>query len=221
MTAGVFFDYPRAERTGIPEAVYCEGKPVEALCRLMERFSEDAAPPVFFTRLAPDVFERLPQSVAQKFNYCALSRTGFFKRHEAARKGSAAVVSAGTSDAPVALEALRTLEFMNQPHEFFEDCGVAGLWRLQSKLSDINRHQIIIAVAGMEGALAGILAGLSPLAVIGVPTSVGYGVSKGGRAALSGMLASCAPGVCAVNIDNGFGAASLACKILASGNQNA
>lgn len=131
-------------------------------------------------------------------------------------QGSVAVVSAGTADGFVTWEAARTLEFMNIPYQVFEDCGVAGLWRLESKIEEINRHRIIIAVAGMEAALGSVLAGLTSRPIIGVPTSVGYGVCDGGKTALNSLLACCSPGLSVVNIDNGFGAACTAAKTLSS-----
>lgn len=105
---------------------------------------------------------------------------------------------------------------MNIPFQVFEDCGVAGLWRLESKIEEINRHRIIIAVAGMEAALGSVLAGLTSRPIIGVPTSVGYGVCDGGKTALNSLLACCSPGLSVVNIDNGFGAACTAAKTLSS-----
>ena len=125
-------------------------------------------------------------------------------------------MSAGTADGFVTWEAARTLEFMNIPFQVFEDCGVAGLWRLQSRIEEINRHHVIIAVAGMEAALGSVLAGLTSRPIIGVPTSVGYGVCDGGKTALNSLLACCSPGLSVVNIDNGFGAACTAAKTFSS-----
>ncbi|MDR1710252.1 MAG: nickel pincer cofactor biosynthesis protein LarB [Propionibacteriaceae bacterium] len=131
--------------------------------------------------------------------------------------GAAAVVgivTAGTSDLAVAAEARRTLEFCGYPARIIADVGVAGLWRLTSRIAEIRRFRVVIAVAGFEGALFSVLAGLIRAPLIACPTSVGYGVASGGRVALDAALASCAPGVAVVNIDNGFGAAALAIKIL-------
>jgi NCAIR mutase (PurE)-related protein len=130
-----------------------------------------------------------------------------------------AIVCGGTSDMPVAGEALRTLAFEGEAATLLPDVGVAGLWRLTERLEDIRRHRVVIAVAGMEGALFSVLGGLVPCAVIAVPTSVGYGVSKGGRTALNAALASCASGLAVVNIDNGFGAAHVALRILGGARQ--
>ena len=123
------------------------------------------------------------------------------------------IVCAGTSDLPVAREAQATLAFCGHTAPLIADVGVAGLWRLQDRLPEITRFKIVIAVAGMEGALFSVLAGLVRAPVIAVPTSVGYGVAEGGRAALTSALASCAPGIVTVNIDNGFGAAAAAIKM--------
>ena len=129
-------------------------------------------------------------------------------------KGRIAVCTGGTADLPVAEEAARTAEFFGAKVDRFYDVGVAGIHRLFAKLEEIRKAEIIIAVAGMEGALAGVLAGLVEAPVIAVPTSVGYGASFNGLSALLTMLNSCAEGISVVNIDNGFGAAVTACKIL-------
>jgi NCAIR mutase (PurE)-related protein len=123
-----------------------------------------------------------------------------------ADRGLVAVVCAGTSDLPYAAEALRTAEFFGSRVELISDVGVAGIHRLFKRLDDIRRARVVVAVAGMEGALAGVIAGLVKAPVIALPTSVGYGANLGGVSALLGMLTSCAPGISVVNIDNGFGA---------------
>ncbi len=128
--------------------------------------------------------------------------------------GRVAIVCGGTSDLAVAREAIRTLAFAGESATLLADVGVAGLWRLMERLDDIRRHRVVIAVAGMEGALFSVLAGLVPCAMIAVPTSIGYGVAEGGRTALNAALASCASGLLVVNIDNGFGAAHAALRIL-------
>jgi NCAIR mutase (PurE)-related protein len=121
----------------------------------------------------------------------------------------------------VAREALRTLAFAGETAGLFPDVGVAGLWRLMDRIDEIRSHRVAIAVAGMEGALFSVLAGLVPCAVIAVPTSVGYGVARGGRTALHAALASCSSGVMVMNIDNGFGAAHAAMRILAGAGADA
>jgi pyridinium-3,5-biscarboxylic acid mononucleotide synthase len=124
------------------------------------------------------------------------------------------VIAAGTSDVYVSREAARTLRYYGQPNVEITDVGVAGLWRLLERIEEIRRMPVVIAVAGMDAALPTVLGGLVPSVVIGVPTSVGYGVASGGEAALRAMLASCAPGLVVMNIDNGYGAACAALRIL-------
>ena len=125
-----------------------------------------------------------------------------------------AIVAAGTADSPVAREAARTLRHEGVEATLVSDVGVAGLWRLMERIAEIARHPVVIAVAGMDAALASVLGGLVPGAVIAVPTSTGYGAAEAGRTALNAMLASCAPGVTVCNIDNGYGAAAAALRIL-------
>lgn len=210
---GVLFDYARQARIGLPEAVFSESKPFDVLRALLDRFLT-GDPPVLFTRLAPDVFSRLPPGVGERYDYDPVSRTAWAARLPRREKGSVAIISGGSSDAPVAREAARTLEYLGIRHELMEDCGVAALWRLASRLPEINSHDAIIIVAGMEGALACVTGGLCAKPVFAVPTSVGYGAASGGKAALNGMLACCAPGVAVFNIDNGYGAACAAARVV-------
>lgn len=210
---GVLFDYARTARVGLPEAVFSEGKPFSALLALLERFST-GDPPILFTRLWPAVFERVAPEVRKIYNYDPVSGTAWAASLPARSKGSVAIVSGGTSDAPVAREAARTLEYLGISHTLLEDCGVAALWRLSERLPQINAHDAVIVVAGMEGALACVTGGLCPKPLFAVPTSVGYGVAAGGKTALAGMLSSCAPGVAVLNIDNGYGAACAAARVI-------
>lgn len=210
----VLFDHCRAERIGLPESVFCESKPFEALQMLVREHTKPGARPVLFTRLSQDVFNRLDPEAASRLDYHPLSRTAFNAVMPARGEGKAAVVSAGTSDGPTAWEAARTLDYLGIGRTVYEDSGVAGLWRLTSRLEEINAHRAVIVVAGMDAALASVLGGLTPLPVIAVPTPVGYGVAEGGRTALHAMLASCAPGVTVMNIGNGYGAACAAARIM-------
>ncbi|WP_243359559.1 nickel pincer cofactor biosynthesis protein LarB [Fundidesulfovibrio terrae] len=210
----VVFDHCRAERIGLPESVFSEGKPYEALEKLACEYASPDARPVLFTRLAPETYERFPPEVAKGLDYHPLSRTAFNRVCPGRSGGRVAVVSAGTSDGPTAWEAARTLAYLGVEHTLYEDSGVAGLWRLTSRLEEINAHQAVIVVAGMDAALASVLGGLTPLPVIAVPTPVGYGVAQGGETALHSMLASCAPGVAVMNIGNGYGAACAAARIM-------
>ena len=186
------FDDHRTERIGLSEAVFCEGKPRRALVTLLERFAAPAAAPILFTRLSEDVLNALPLVSDKKV----------------------AVVSAGTADGFVTREITRTLEFSGRAFERFEDCGVAGLWRIEAALPAINACDCVVVVAGLDAALASVLGGLTEKPLFAVPTSVGYGVAQGGMTAMSSMLASCAPGVAVLNIDNGYGAACAAIRVL-------
>lgn len=209
----VRFDWQRAARTGVPETVLCDGKSVEHIATILSRAAErDSA--LLLTRLSEDQHRQLAAS--HPLDYCALSRTAFFGQPVAASPDDhgVALVCAGTSDLPVIEEARRTLLFHGRRAPVFADVGVAGLWRLIEAAEDLSRYRVLIAVAGMEGALFSALAGLVPGLVIAVPAPVGYGVSQGGRTALDAALASCAPGVVTVNIGNGFGAAIAALKLL-------
>ena len=134
--------------------------------------------------------------------------------HPPKGKGRVAVISAGTADGFVAWEAARTLAYLGIGHKLFEDCGVAGLWRLAERLEEINTFDAVIVVAGLDAALVSVMGGLTPKPIFGVPTSVGYGAAQGGRAALASMLSSCAPGVGIMNIDNGYGAACAAARVV-------
>ena len=199
----------------MPESVLCQGKPVDSLIALLRRFARGNGHSVLFTRLQPDVFNSLPQDVQDGVDYHAHSATAWgetLSRRE--RSGRVAVVSAGTSDGAVAWEAARTLTYLGIEHRMFEDCGVAGLWRLTERLAEINEHDVVIAVAGMDAALASVLGGLTPKPLLAVPTSVGYGVANRGESALNSMLASCSPGVSVFNVDNGYGAACAAARIV-------
>ena len=210
---GVLFDFARTGRIGLPEAVFCQGKPLNVLIDLLRRFSS-GKPPILFTRLASDVWQGLPQDARASYDHDALSSTAFTARMPKNDKGKVAIVSAGAADAPVSHEAARTLDYLGITNTIFEDCGVAGLWRLAHHLEQINDHDAVIVVAGMEGALASVVGGLCPRPIFAVPTSIGYGVSSGGKAALDGMLASCAPGISCLNIDNGYGAACAAARVV-------
>lgn len=214
MDSHILFDHARTARIGLPEAVFCEGKPVEALEELLARFGKGSGHPTLFTRLTPTIFARMPETVRNGYDYHALSRTAFGDKLPPRKKGRVAVISAGTADGFVTWEAARTLDYLGIVHTVFEDCGVAGLWRLTERLDEINACDAVIVVAGLDAALASVMGGLTPKPVFGVPSSVGYGVAQGGRAALASMLSSCAPGVGIMNIDNGYGAACAAARVV-------
>lgn len=214
MDHGILFDHARTARIGLPEAVFCEGKPFPALLELLSRFGKGSGHPVLFTRLAPDVFAQVPEDLRSRYDYHPLSRTAFGEAMPSRKRGRVAVVSAGTADGFVTWEAARTLQYLGIEHRVFEDCGVAGLWRLAERLDEINGFDAVIVVAGLDAALTSVLGGLTPKPVFGVPTSVGYGVASGGNSALSSMLSSCAPGLGVLNIDNGYGAACAAARVV-------
>ena len=215
------FDWARAERTGLPEAVLACGKSVAQLAEIVAAANAREAP-LLLTRLesapAAELLGALGE-LAAEIDYDPVSRTAVTGRQAARAEldGTIAVVAAGSSDLPVAQEAVRSLAYLGADNvECLVDVGVAGLWRLLDRVELISERRVTIAVAGMEGALFSVVAGLVKGVVVAVPTSVGYGVSVGGQAALSSALASCAPGVVTVNIDNGFGAACAAIKMLRS-----
>ncbi len=213
MKQDILFDEARAARIGLPESIFCQGKSPRAVEDLLRRFGRGCGQPVLFTRLESSVFEALPEDVRAGVDYDPLSRTAFGDVLPPSGKASVAVVSAGTADGFVAWEAARTLQYLGIRHTVYEDAGVAGLWRLMERLGAINGHDIVIVVAGLDAALVSVLGGLTPKPLFAVPTSVGYGVAEGGRAALASVLASCAPGVAVLNIDNGYGAACAAARV--------
>lgn len=171
--------------------------------------------PILLTRLSAAQHADLAQQF--QLDHDPLSRTAVAGGWPEGprRTGEVALVCAGTTDLPVVEEARRSLAFFGLEAPVYADVGVAGLWRLLSVAEELARYRVLIAVAGMEGALFSALAGLVPGLVIAVPSPVGYGVSKDGTAALSSALASCAPGIVTVNVGNGFGAAAAARKVLA------
>ncbi|MDR1040032.1 MAG: nickel pincer cofactor biosynthesis protein LarB [Deltaproteobacteria bacterium] len=212
---GILFDHDRPSRIGLPEAVLSEGKAPEALASLLVAFRKGCGRPILFTRLAPEIFAAQPDDIRASYDYDPISRTAFGESLPARDPNlDAAVVSAGSSDAPVSREAARTLAYLGFKADLYEDSGVAGLWRLSGRLEEINSHKVVIAVAGLDAALASVLGGLTPRPVVAVPTSTGYGLARGGESALASMLLSCSPGITVVNIDNGYGAACAAARIL-------
>ncbi|MGE4401636.1 MAG: nickel pincer cofactor biosynthesis protein LarB [Desulfobulbus sp.] len=205
------FDLHRLLRNGFPEVVYGEGKTPEQVgeifCALEGRAN------ILATRVSSEIAVHV-QSICPDARYNALGRTlTLVSEPVHFREGEIVIVTAGTSDLPVAEEARTTCEMLGSRARIISDVGVAGIHRLLEHLPDIRTARVIIVVAGMEGALASVIGGLVPQPIVAVPTSVGYGASFSGLSALLGMLTSCAGGVSVVNIDNGFGAACAACKI--------
>ena len=205
-------DHHRALRTGFPEVVFGPGKTAEQIAAITERLAS-ASDRVLVTKVAPECFdavrERLPDA-----EYHPIARAITINRLRGApSRPGIMVICGGTSDIPIAEEAAITAELMGNAVERSYDVGVAGVHRLLDHLPRLRQARVVVAVAGMEGALPSVVSGLISVPVIAVPTSVGYGVSFGGLAALLAMLNSCAAGVSVVNIDNGFGAGYLAALI--------
>ena len=205
-------DHHRALRQGFPEVIYCAGKTPLQVAAIAQSICAEGAT-LLATRADKSTFAAVCQ-VLPDVEYDQTARIISRVNASASPAGKVAVVCAGTSDLPVAEEAAVSLEVMGCNVSRFADVGVAGLQRLLSVIPDLAEAQVIIAVAGMEGAMPAVLAGLVPQPVIAVPTSVGYGASFEGLAALLGMLNACSSGISVVNIDNGFGAAMAAWRIL-------
>jgi NCAIR mutase (PurE)-related protein len=200
------WDRDREARTGIPEVVYGPGKTSAQLRQIFEGTAE--------LRIASRLSEDQMQVLSDLATIYPEARMAVRNARQKRAMPVVPVITAGTADIPVALEAATTLEAMGVPTSTHFDVGVAGIHRLQSVLPELAAARVCIVAAGMDGALPAVVAGLVSAPVIGVPTSIGTGVAQGGMVALNTMLASCSPGVAVVNIDNGFGAACLALKIL-------
>ena len=212
------FDTEREHRTGVPEAIFAEGKSVAMLCEAFER-ALDVGEQLIATRLTPPQREALGALPVHLDETARMAHALKLPEPDQAALG-AIVLAAGTSDLAVAREAALTCELLALPTETLFDVGVAGLHRLLHDLERVRAAGVVIVAAGMDGALPSVVAGLVRAPVIAVPTSVGYGASFGGIAALLTMLNSCAPGVAVCNIDNGFGAAVLAKKIASSSRRD-
>lgn len=198
-------DLHRALRQGFPEVIFCLGKTTEHIVAIFQELARNSGT-ILATRATPDIFTAVKQAIPE-VEYTELARTIVYQPQPLPkRSGRILVVSAGTADLPVAEEAAITADVMGNSVERLYDVGVSGLHRLLANLDLLQSANVLIVVAGMEGALPSIVGGLVRRPVIAVPTSVGYGASLGGLAALLGMLNSCASGVTVVNIDNGFGA---------------
>ena len=206
-------DFARRSRTGFGETVFGPGKTPEQMVGIFRAFRARRLP-VLATRCTAEQADALAAAgVPVRYDPVARSIVSGWGRNRKLR-GCVAVLTGGTADIPVAEEAARTVEFFGGTANRFYDVGVAGLHRLLSQLDAIRKADVVIAVAGMEGALPSVVAGLVAVPVVAVPTSVGYGVGAGGVAAALAMLNSCAEGVSVVNIDNGFGAAVVASRML-------
>lgn len=204
-------DFDRSKRINLPEAVYCLHKTTEQCRAIVADFLAQGTDAVIATRATPE-----QQAALATLEPDASAGGTLTWRHRPATGATVAVVAAGTSDLPMADECRLTLEAMGHTTTAITDVGVAGLHRLLAVLPRLEEADVVIAVAGMEGALPTVLAGLVAQPVIAVPTSVGYGTAFEGQTALHGMLTSCAPGITVVNIDNGYGAACATHRIVST-----
>jgi hypothetical protein len=205
-------DHHRPLRTGMPEVIFASGKTIEHVTAIFTHMA-DAGGNVLATRVSPECAQAV-LAVEPRAVYHQTARCVTLEQTAAPRgKGTVAVVCAGTSDLPVAEEATVTARLMGNTVELIADVGVAGIHRLLAQRNSLQSARVLIVCAGMEGALPTVVGGLVNAPVLAVPTSVGYGASFGGLAALLGMLNTCSPNVSVVNIDNGFGAACIATLI--------
>ena len=214
LAAFATLDHDRHRRRGYPEAVFCEGKTPEQVMSIAAAVRERSGV-TLFTRAGPLHAEAIRRELPAVFHDRDARLLAWPPERPAPSGGLVVVVCAGTSDLPVAREAQLTAEYLGRRTESVVDVGVAGLHRILGRVDLLRRARVIVVAAGMDGALPGVVAGLVSAPVIALPTSVGYGASFGGVAALLTMLNSCAPGVCVVNIDNGYGAGHLAAQIAA------
>lgn len=205
-------DHHRALRWGFPEVIFCSGKTPEQVAGIAARLAE-RSPRLLGTRATPEQYAAA-RALVPDLQYHPPARCLWLEREPArARHAGVVVVAAGTSDLPVMEEAVLTLDLMGHCAQRILDVGVAGLHRLLPHVAALQTANVVVVVAGMEGALASVVGGLTDAPVVAVPTSVGYGASFGGLAALLAMLNSCASGVAVVNIDNGYGAGHMAALI--------
>jgi NCAIR mutase (PurE)-related protein len=207
-------DVQRRARLGLDEAIFCSHKTPEQLSTILDQARERDIR-LLLTRLDPAQLISLPEPHRARLDYEPVSRTAFYGGVPVPPSPPrVAIVTAGTSDVAVSREALRTLQYHGVACLEINDVGVAGLWRLLERVDELRQFPLVIATAGMDAALPSVIAGLVPGLIIALPSSVGYGIAQGGETALRAALASCAPGVLVVNIDNGYGAACAALRAL-------
>ncbi len=205
-------DHHRALRTGMPEVIFAQGKTTEQVAQIFARMAK-AGGNVLATRASREAFDAVVAAEPRATYHATARAIALEQAATAPGKGTVCVVCAGTSDLPIAEEAAITARLMGNTVELIADVGVAGIHRLLAQKESLQTARVLVVCAGMEGALPTVVAGLVNAPVIAVPTSIGYGASFGGLAALLGMLNSCSPNVSVVNIDNGFGAACIASLI--------
>lgn len=206
-------DYQRELRSGFPEVIYSPGKTIPQIVGIVKDMLSHSEGNILISRTNEETYQSLQHITGDAQFYPEACSIIIQRKPIDYVNGKILIVSAGTSDIPIAEEAAVTADIMGNPVERLFDVGVAGIHRLLANTSVINRAQVVIVIAGMEGALASVVGGLTDKPVIAVPTSVGYGANFGGLSALLGMLTSCANGISVVNIDNGYGAACMASKI--------
>jgi NCAIR mutase (PurE)-related protein len=206
-------DTSRAQRRGFPEAIFCPGKTAEQVVEIIQAQFEAGATPVLATRVDPSLAEFVLNKLPQVRYHAQARMMVLGEMTPPVHQGAVHVVCAGTADIPVAEEVAMVAEYLGNVVERTWDVGVAGLHRLLENIDEIRKANVLVVVAGMEGALASVVSGLTHQVVIAVPTSVGYGASFEGLSALLSMLNTCSPGVAVVNIDNGYGAGCLASMI--------
>jgi len=211
-------DHHRQLRTGFPEVIWSQGKTPSQIIQIMNAMRSHGSPLIMTTRLEPEVADIISLEVPN-LRYYPMAKIGAIGQIEQKYQGKISILTAGTADLPVAQESAITAELCGFEVERLWDVGVAGIHRLLSHRHIIDNADVLIVVAGMEGALPSVVAGMANCPVIAVPTSIGYGTSFGGVAPLLTMLNSCATGMGVVNIDNGFGAAMLAGQILRLANR--
>ena len=210
-------DLGRTRRRGYPEAIYCEGKSPEQVARIAAELVRHPDIVTLFTRAGPEHAEAVVAHLTDAHYDSTARLLAWPPGPPEPTGGRVVVVAAGTSDLPFAREAFLTARYLGREVEMIVDVGVAGLHRILGRLETLRSASVLVVAAGMDGALPSVVAGLVEAPVIALPTSVGYGASFGGIAALLSMLNSCSPGVSVVNIDNGYGAGYLAAQIATGG----
>lgn len=219
LAAFASLDHDRARRRGYPEAVYCQGKTPEQIA-IIAAAARGRPAVTLFTRAGPAHAKAVLSELPDAFYDVDAALLAWPPVAPAPSGGLVVVVSAGTSDLPVAREAQLTAEYLGRATELVVDVGVAGLHRVLGRLELLRRARVVVVAAGMDGALPTVVAGLVSAPVVALPTSVGYGASFQGVAALLTMLNACAPGVAVVNIDNGYGAGHIAAQIAAPARES-
>jgi pyridinium-3,5-biscarboxylic acid mononucleotide synthase len=206
-------DHHRGLRNSMPEVIYCQGKTVPQIKKIIQSMKREGNP-ILATKLSKEIFRKLKSFLPKYSDYNEIANTLVIDKNKKKKKrGLITIITAGTSDIPIAEEASVTAKALGSETETLFDVGVAGIHRLFNNLEQIRKARVIIVVAGMEGALASVVGGLVDQPIIAVPTSIGYGTSFGGISALLTMINSCATGIAVVNIDNGFGAGCMAHRI--------